>query len=66
MRKSADRLRQIESLLDLLGHLGLEPEASVKLETDLLIAYALTRIESRLEAVPAPSPAERFPLPQRQ
>jgi hypothetical protein len=48
MRTCADRLHQIEGLLDLVGHLELEPHASVRLETDLLIAYSLAQIEKHL------------------
>jgi hypothetical protein len=48
MRTPADRLQQIENLLEVLGHLELEPQASVQMETDLLVAYSLTQIEKHL------------------
>ena len=46
-----DRESQIEGLMTLLEKLELEPAESVKLETDLLIAYSLLRIERRLESL---------------
>jgi hypothetical protein len=64
MRTCADRLQQIEGLLDLVGHLEMEPHASVRLETDLLIAYSLARIERHLSEL---IEKERDPLaPQRR
>jgi hypothetical protein len=48
MRTPADRLQQIENLLEVLAHLELEPQASVKLEADLLVAYSLVQIEKHL------------------
>jgi hypothetical protein len=51
MRTPADRLQQIENLLEVIGHLELEPQASVQLETDLLVAYSLVQIEKHLAEI---------------
>lgn len=51
MRTPADRLQQIENLLDVIGRLGLEPQASVQLEADLLMAYSLVQIEKHLAEI---------------
>lgn len=65
MRTPADRLQQIENLLEVIGHLELEPEASVRLEAELLVAYSLVQIERHLSDLKERN-ADPFPLPRRQ
>lgn len=65
MRTPADRLQQIESLLEVIGHLELEPQASVQLETDLLVAYALVQIEKHLAGMKERS-GDPLGIPRRQ
>jgi hypothetical protein len=64
MRTCADRLQQIENLLGLLGRFDLEPQTSVQLEADLLIAYSLVQIEKHLAEMKGSHPAP-LPMPQR-
>lgn len=64
MRTPADRLQQIENLLEVIGHLELEPHASVRLEADLLVAYSLVQIERHLAEIKARN-VEGLSLPER-
>jgi hypothetical protein len=67
MRTPADRLQQIENLLEVIGHLELEPQASVQLEADLLVAYSLVQIEKHLaDLKERPGDVLPLPLAQRQ
>jgi len=65
MRTPADRLQQIENLLEVIGHLELEPQASVQLEADLLVAYSLVQIERHLSELKERR-GEPLGFPQRQ
>ncbi|HEX5138594.1 MAG TPA: hypothetical protein VFY93_16600 [Planctomycetota bacterium] len=65
MRTPADRLQQIENLLEVIGHLELEPQASVQLEADLLMAYSLVQIERHLAEMKERH-ANPLGFPQRQ
>ena len=67
MRTPADRLQQIENLLEVIGHLELEPQTSVQLEADLLVAYSLVQIEKHLaELKERRGDVLPLPLAQRQ
>jgi len=48
MRSHVDRTRMIENLMNLLQQMQLDPKESVRIETELLVAYALTQIERHL------------------
>ncbi len=61
MRTPADRLQQIENLLEVIGHLELEPQASVQLEADLLVAYSLVQIEKHLAEMKERQTRESLP-----
>lgn len=65
MRTPADRLQQIENLLEVIGHLELEPHDSVKLEADLLVAYSLVQIEKHLAEMKERRAGDALAFPQR-
>ncbi|MGQ0612205.1 MAG: hypothetical protein ACT4PV_00430 [Planctomycetaceae bacterium] len=48
MRSHIDRINMIENLMSLLQQMELDPESSLRRETELLSAYALTQIERHL------------------
>ncbi len=48
MRSHVDRINMIENLMNLLQQMELDPEGSLRRETELLTAYALTQIERHL------------------
>ena len=48
MRSYVDRRNMIENLMNLVQQMKLEPEEAVKMETELLKAYALVQIEKHL------------------
>ena len=51
MRSHVDRINLIENLMSLLQQMDLDPEASLRRETELLTAYALTQIERHLAEI---------------
>lgn len=65
MRTPADRLQQIENLLDVLGHLEIEPQTSVQLEAELLVAYSLVQIEKHLAEMKERRAGDALGFPQR-
>ena len=48
MLSNAERRETIEDLMNLLQKMELETEASIKIETNLLMAYSLVQIEKYL------------------
>jgi len=48
MLSYAERRETIEDLMNLLQKMELETEASIKIETNLLMAYSLVEIENHL------------------
>lgn len=48
MRSYVDRIQMIENLMNLLQQMKLEPKESVRMETELLLAYSITQIERHL------------------
>ena len=48
MLSYAERRETIEDLMNLLQKMELETETSIKIETNLLMAYALVQIEKHL------------------
>jgi hypothetical protein len=48
MLSHAERRENIENLMNLLQKMELETESSIKMETNLLIAYSLVQIEKHL------------------
>ncbi len=49
MLSYAERRETIEDLMNLLQKMELETETSIKIETNLLMAYSLVQIEKHLE-----------------
>ncbi len=48
MLSNAERRETIEDLMNLLQKMELETETSIKIETNLLMAYSLVQIEKHL------------------
>jgi hypothetical protein len=48
MRSYVDRIQMIENLMNLLQQMKLDPKESVRMETELLVAYSITQIERHL------------------
>ena len=48
MLSYAERRETIENLMNLLQKMELETETSIKIETNLLVAYSLVEIEKHL------------------
>jgi hypothetical protein len=65
MRTPADRLQQIENLLDVVNRLDLEPHTSVQIEAELLVAYSLVQIEKHLAETRERRAGDALGFPER-